>query len=146
MPRAVVTGGAGFIGSHVVDLLVDRGYSVVVIDNLATGRAENLAQHRREPRVDFQQIDMCTLAPDSPLFRGVDHVFHFGGIGDIVPSIERPLEYMRANVNGTLAVLEASRHAGVRKLVYAASSPCYGLATELPTPSRLPSVRNTPTR
>ena len=133
MPRAVVTGGAGFIGSHMVDVLVDRGYSVVVIDNLATGRAENLAQHRREPRVDFQQIDMCTLAPDSPLFRGVDHVFHFGGIGDIVPSIERPLEYMRANVNGTLAVLEASRHAGVRKLVYAASSSCYGLATELPT-------------
>jgi UDP-glucose 4-epimerase len=138
MPRAVVTGGAGFIGSHMVDLLVDRGYSVVVIDNLATGRAENLAQHRREPRVDFQQIDMCTLGPDSTLFRGVDHVFHFGGIGDIVPSIERPLEYMRANVNGTLAVLEASRHAGVRKLVYAASSSCYGLASELPTTEQAP--------
>src|ERR1043166_2742361 len=111
MPRAVVTGGAGFIGSHMVDLLVDRGYSVVVIDNLATGRAENLAQHRREPRVDFQQIDMV---------------------------IERPLEYMRANVNGTLAVLEASRHAGVRKLVYAASSSCYGLASELPTTEQAP--------
>src|SRR6266446_4830543 len=138
MPRAVVTGGAGFIGSHMVDLLVDRGYSVVVIDNLATGRAENLAQHRREPRVDFQQIDMCTLAPDSPLFRGVDHVFHFGGIGDIVPSIERPLEYMRANVDGTLAVLEAARHAGVRKFVYAASSSCYGLSTELPTSEHAP--------
>jgi UDP-glucose 4-epimerase len=138
MPRAVVTGGAGFIGSHMVDLLVDRGYSVVVIDNLVTGRAENLAQHRREPRVDFQQIDMCTLAPDSLLFRGVDHVFHFGGIGDIVPSIDRPLEYMRANVNGTLAVLEASRHAGVRKLVYAASSSCYGLAGELPTTEQAP--------
>ncbi len=133
MPRAVVTGGAGFIGSHMVDLLVDRGYSVVVIDNLVTGRAENLAQHLREPRVDFQQVDMCTLAPGSQLFRDVDHVFHFGGIGDIVPSIERPLEYMRANVDGTLAVLEASRHAGVRKFVYAASSSCYGLATELPT-------------
>lgn len=138
MPRAVVTGGAGFIGSHMVDLLVDRGYSVVVIDNLATGRAENLAQHRRESRVDFQQVDMCTLTPDSRLFKGVDHVFHFGGIGDIVPSIERPLEYMRANVDGTLAVLEASRHAGVRKLVYAASSSCYGLADELPTTERAP--------
>ena len=138
MPRAIVTGGAGFIGSHMVDLLVDRGYSVVVIDNLATGRVENLAHHRREPRVDFQQIDMCSLTPDSSLFRGVDHVFHFGGIGDIVPSIERPLEYMRANVNGTLAVLEASRHAGVRKVVYAASSSCYGLATELPTTEEAP--------
>ena len=138
MPRAIVTGGAGFIGSHMVDLLVDRGYSVVVIDNLATGRVENLAHHRREPRVDFQQVDMCSLTPDSHLFRGVDHVFHFGGIGDIVPSIERPLEYMRANVNGTLAVLEASRHAGVGKVVYAASSSCYGLATELPTTEHAP--------
>jgi UDP-glucose 4-epimerase len=138
MPRAVVTGGAGFIGSHMVDLLVDRGYSVVVIDNLVTGRAENLARHRREPRVAFHEIDMCTVAPDSRLFKDVDHVFHFGGIGDIVPSIERPLEYMRANVNGTLAVLEASRHAGVRKFVYAASSSCYGMATELPTTEGAP--------
>jgi UDP-glucose 4-epimerase len=133
MPRAVVTGGAGFIGSHMVDLLVDHGYSVVVIDNLVTGRAENLAQHRREPRVEFHETDMCAVAADSRLFKDVDYVFHFGGIGDIVPSIERPLEYMRANVDGTLAVLEASRHAGVRKFVYAASSSCYGLATELPT-------------
>jgi UDP-glucose 4-epimerase len=138
MPRAVVTGGAGFIGSHMVDLLVARGYSVVVIDNLATGRAENLAHHRREPRVELHEIDMCTVAADSRLFEGADHVFHFGGIGDIVPSIERPLEYMRANVNGTLAVLEASRHAGVRKFVYAASSSCYGLATELPTTEQAP--------
>ena len=138
MPRAVVTGGAGFIGSHMVDLLVDRGYSVVVIDNLVTGRAENLARHRREPRVAFHEIDMCTVAADSRLFKDVDHVFHFGGIGDIVPSIERPLEYMRANVDGTLAVLEASRHAGVRKFVYAASSSCYGMATELPTTEQAP--------
>jgi UDP-glucose 4-epimerase len=133
MPRAVVTGGAGFIGSHMVDLLVAHGYSVVVIDNLVTGRAENLAQHRRELRVEFYETDMCTVARDSRLFEDVDYVFHFGGIGDIVPSIERPLQYMRANVDGTLAVLEASRHAGVRKFVYAASSSCYGLATELPT-------------
>jgi len=133
MPRAVVTGGAGFIGSHMVDLLVAHGYSVVVIDNLVTGRAENLAQHRREPRVEFHETDMCAVAADSRLFKDIDYVFHFGGIGDIVPSIERPLQYMRANVDGTLAVLEASRHAGVRKFVYAASSSCYGLATELPT-------------
>jgi UDP-glucose 4-epimerase len=138
MPRAVVTGGAGFIGSHMVDLLIDQGYSVVVIDNLATGRAENIAQHRREPRVEFHERDICTVAQDSRLFKGVDYVFHFGGLGDIVPSIERPLEYMRANVDGTLAVLEASRHAGVRKFVYAASSSCYGLATELPTTEQAP--------
>ena len=134
MPRAVVTGGAGFIGSHMVDLLVDRGFEVAVVDNLVGGREENLAQHRGNPRVRFDgPTDMVTLPPDSPLFKGMDYVFHFGGIGDIVPSIERPLDYMRANVNGTLAVLEAARHARVRKLLYAASSSCYGLAAELPT-------------
>jgi UDP-glucose 4-epimerase len=134
MPRAVVTGGAGFIGSHMVDLLVERGFEVAVVDNLVGGREENLAQHRGNSRVRFDgPLDMGALPPDSPLFKGADYVFHFGGIGDIVPSIERPLDYMRANVNGTLAVLEAARHARVRKVVYAASSSCYGLATELPT-------------
>jgi UDP-glucose 4-epimerase len=135
MRRAVVTGGAGFIGSHMVDLLVERGFEVVVIDNLVGGRESNLAQHRGNPRVRFDgPLDMCDLPADSALVRDAEYVFHFGGIGDIVPSIERPLDYMRANVNGTLAVLEAARHARVRKVVYAASSSCYGLAAELPTP------------
>ena len=138
MARAVVTGGAGFIGSHMVDLLVERGFAVDVIDNLVTGRRENLAHHQSNPSVRFHVTDMCELPPESPLFRGVDYVFHFGGIGDIVPSIERPLDYMRSNVSGTLAVLEASRRARVRKLIYAASSSCYGLATELPTPESAP--------
>ena len=133
MRRAVVTGGAGFIGSHMVDLLVERGFEVVLIDNLVTGRRENLAHHEGNPRVRWHVADMCDLPPDSDAFRGVEYVFHFGGIGDIVPSIERPLDYMRSNVNGTLAVLEASRRARVRRLIYAASSSCYGLATELPT-------------
>jgi UDP-glucose 4-epimerase len=86
----------------------------------------------------FHQVDVCDLAADSPIFRGAELVFHFAGIGDIVPSIERPLDYMRANVTGTLSVLEAARHAGVRRLVYAASSSCYGLARELPTSETAP--------
>jgi len=138
MRRAVVTGGAGFIGSHMVDLLVERGFEVAVIDNLVTGRRENLVHHEGNPRFRWHAADMCNLPPDSEAFRGAEYVFHFGGIGDIVPSIERPLDYMRSNVNGTLAVLEASRRAGVRKLIYAASSSCYGLATELPTSERAP--------
>jgi len=97
-----------------------------------------LAQHRREPRVAFHEIDMCTVAADSPLFKGVDHVFHFGGIGDIVPSIDHPTDYMDVNAQGTVRVLEAARTAGVRKLVYAASSSCYGMATELPTTEQAP--------
>ncbi len=134
MTNAIVTGGAGFIGSHMVDLLVDQGFNVTVIDNLATGRRENLGQHLGNPHVTIHEMDMRRLAAATSLFTGCEYVFHFGGIGDIVPSIERPLDYMRANVDGTLAVLEAARHAGVRKFVYAASSSCYGASPIVPTP------------
>src|SRR5687768_4540536 len=106
---ALVTGGAGFIGSHMVDLLVERGFRVRVVDNLRAGRPENLAQHRENRGVELHPADMTTLPADSPLFDGVRYVFHFGGIGDIVPSIERPLDYMHANIDGTLAVLEGAR-------------------------------------
>lgn len=132
-PLAVVTGGAGFIGSHMVDLLVGRGFRVHVIDNLVGGRVANLKQHERNPGVVFAERDIRSLTPEDALFAGADYVIHFAGIGDIVPSIERPAEYMSANVQGTVAVLEAARHAKVRKLVYAASSSCYGLAR---TPTR----------
>ncbi len=136
--RAIVTGGAGFIGSHMVDLLLERDFEVRVIDNLVTGRLDNLAQHDGNPKCMLEQVDICDLAANAAVFSGVDYVFHFAGIGDIVPSIERPLDYMRANVQGTLAVLEASRHARVHKVVYAASSSCYGLATEFPTSEKAP--------
>ncbi len=138
MPRAIVTGGAGFIGSHMVDLLVARGFEVGVVDNLITGRRENLAHYAGDRRVVLYEIDMCDLPADTDIFKEAKYVFHFGGIGDIVPSIEKPIAYMRANVDGTLAVLEASRRAGVEKFVYAASSSCYGVATELPTTEGAP--------
>jgi len=125
---AVVTGGAGFIGSHMVDLLLDRGWRVHVVDNLVGGREANLAPHRTSPDLVLDRRDVRTLEPDDALFAGASWVFHFAGIGDIVPSIERPAEYLSVNVHGTVRVLEAARHAGVRKLVYAASSSCYGLA------------------
>ncbi len=139
-----MTGGAGFLGSHMVDLLAERGFEVVVIDNLSTGRLDNLAQHRGNPRVTIHEADMAELEASCPWFAGVDYVFHFGGLGDIVPSVERPLDYMRANVTGTLAVLEAARHAGVRKLVYAASSSCYGAEPPLPTPEDAPAAPEYP--
>jgi UDP-glucose 4-epimerase len=127
-PVAVVTGGVGFIGSHMVDVLLDRGYAVRVIDNLVGGREANLAHHAGEPRLHFDRRDIRSLAAGDSLFRDARFVFHFAGIGDIVPSIERPMEYMSANVQGTVAVLEAARSARVAKLVYAASSSCYGIA------------------
>lgn len=127
-PIAIVTGGAGFIGSHMVDLLLDHGFRVHVIDNMVGGRAANLAGHRNDPDLVLDERDARALVPGDKLFADASYVFHFAGIGDIVPSIEHPTEYMSANVHGTVHVLEAARHAGVRKLVYAASSSCYGLA------------------
>ena len=127
-PIAVVTGGAGFIGSHMVDLLVEKGFAVRVIDNLVGGREDNLAHHRNDPVV-LEQRDIRSFAPGDPLFNNARYIFHFAGIGDIVPSIDQPLEYLSANVLGTAHMLECARQAGVRKFVYAASSSCYGLAS-----------------
>ena len=131
--RAIVTGGAGFIGSHMVDLLLDRGFQVAAIDNLKTGRISNLEQHKGNDRLELHNLDMATLPSDSPIFKDARYVFHFGGLGDIVPSIERPLDYTHSNITGTLSVLEASRQAGVQKVVYAASSSCYGANPPVPT-------------
>jgi UDP-glucose 4-epimerase len=136
--RAIVTGGAGFIGSHMVDLLLDQGWRVTVVDNLATGRLDNLRQHQHDSRLDVVELDMRDLVPGSSALRGVQYVFHFAGLGDIVPSIERPLAYMQTNVDGTLALLEAVRHEGVTKLVYAASSSCYGADPPTPTDETAP--------
>src|SRR3546814_116566 len=116
-----------------VDLLLDRGYRVRAIDNLTVGRELNLAHHGDSQDLVRDFRDIRALAADDAAFAGALYVFHFAGIGDIVPSIERPLEYMEVNVQGTARVLEAARNAGVSKLVYAASSSCYGLAD---TPTR----------
>lgn len=125
---AVVTGGAGFIGSHMVDCLLAHNFRVRVIDNLVGGRESNLAHHAHDTNLVLERCDIRSLEPGSSLFGDVDYVFHFAGIGDIVPSIERPIEYMDTNVQGTVRVLEAARSACVKKFLYAASSSCYGLA------------------
>ncbi len=135
---AVVTGGAGFIGSHMVDLLLQEGYEVRVVDNLCAGSETNLAHHRSDPRLSLAVRDLRDVAPEDALFRGARFVFHFAGMGDIVPSIEKPLDYLSVNVMGTVHALEAARHAGVEKFVYAASSSCYGLAEDPPTAEDAP--------
>lgn len=133
MARTIVTGGAGFIGSHLTELLLQRGHQVLVLDNLSTGRLENLAHLKGSAGLSFHQVELAEFQSIRPLFGGVDWVFHLAGLADIVPSIERPLEYHRANVDGTVAVAEAARLAGVKRLVYAASSSCYGLPDVFPT-------------
>ena len=130
---AIVTGGAGFIGSHMVDLLLARDFKVRVIDNLVGGREQNIAQHKGNPDFVLERADIRDYEPGAALFQGADYVIHFAGIGDIVPSIERPTEYISTNVLGTVRMLECARHVGVKQFVYAASSSCYGLAR---TPTR----------
>ncbi len=128
-PVAVVTGGAGFIGSHMVDALLADGFAVRVIDNLVGGHRSNLDDHKANADLECYWQDIRQLEPPSRIFAGAQHVFHFAGIGDIVPSIDEPIPYMDTNVQGTVRVLECARAAGVQKFVYAASSSCYGLAS-----------------
>jgi len=125
---AVVTGGAGFIGSHTVDLLLDKGFEVRVVDSMVGGHEKNLQQHSNNPSLTIEELDIREIESNDTLFNNVDYVFHFAGIGDIVPSIEQPVDYMSTNIQGTVKVLEAARYANVKKFVYAASSSCYGLA------------------
>ncbi|HEX8098332.1 MAG TPA: SDR family oxidoreductase [Pyrinomonadaceae bacterium] len=132
--QALVTGGAGFIGSHLVERLLRDGHGVTVLDNLSTGRLNNLAHLKGDRRLSFQRADVSNADAIRPHFEKVDWVFHLAALADIVPSIQRPLEYHGANVDGTAAVLEAARAAGVKRLVYAASSSCYGIPDEYPTP------------
>lgn len=127
-PISVVTGGAGFIGSHMVELLLAEGHTVRVIDNLSGGRESNLTCLPNQESLSLCTDDITSLPENHSSFAGASYVFHFAGIGDIVPSIERPVAYIDNNVLGTVRVLEAARHARVSKLVYAASSSCYGLA------------------
>jgi UDP-glucose 4-epimerase len=125
---AVVTGGAGFIGSHLVDLLLDRGFAVRVVDNLTGGRRGNLEHRLGNPDLACHWQDIRGLERGSGIFIDASYVFHLAGIGDIVPSIEQPADYMDVNVQGTVRMLECARAAGVEKFVYAASSSCYGIA------------------
>jgi UDP-glucose 4-epimerase len=130
--KAIVTGGAGFIGSHMVELLLSKGYKVVAIDNFSNGNPENVKIFEKSPNYKFYEIDLAKEFDDS-IFKGVDHVFHMAALADIVPSIENPIKYHESNVTGTIRVLEASRKHGVKKLVYSASSSCYGIPEKYPT-------------
>tara|TARA_A100001011_G_scaffold321938_3_gene343099 strand:- start:12177 stop:13175 length:999 start_codon:yes stop_codon:yes gene_type:complete len=132
IPFAIVTGGAGFIGSHMVDLLVSQGFAVRIIDNMTGGHERNLEKHVNNENVTLERCDIRELNPEGSLFKNAQFVFHFAGIGNIVPSIENPIDYMDVNVQGTVRVLECARAARVQKFVYAASSSCYGLA-DVPT-------------
>lgn len=124
--KFLVTGGAGFIGSHTVDLLLNHGHEVQVVDNLSGGNLKNIEHLKKNKKFSFIHKCINELLPND--LHQPDYVIHFAGIGDIVPSIEQPLNYMKTNVLGTVNILELSRQLNVKKFVYAASSSCYGLA------------------
>ena len=130
MALYLVTGGSGFIGSHIVDELVGRGERVRVLDNLSTGRKQNL-DHVVE-RVQFNQLDIRDLEQIRSAFAGVDYVIHLAAIPSVPRSVKDPLTSNAVNIDGTLHVLVAARDAGVKRLVFAASSSAYGDNPTLP--------------
>lgn len=132
--NTIVAGGAGFIGSHLVERLLGDGHQVRVLDNFSTGQLENLAHLNKNPNLQIHQVDIAEYEIIKPLFKGVEWVFHLAALADIVPSIQQPLIYHKANVDGTIAALEAARLAGTKRFIYAASSSCYGIPDEFPTP------------
>lgn len=140
-PRAVVTGAAGFIGSHLVERLLADGHRVIGIDDLSIGRRGNLDFARAaeaDGRFAFHRRDIAA-DPIDDIIDDAQWLFHLAALADIVPSIQRPLAYHRANVEGTVRVLEAARQAGVKRFVYAASSSCYGVPDVTPTPETAPA-------
>jgi UDP-glucose 4-epimerase len=132
--RSLVTGGAGFIGSHLVDHLLAEDHEVVVLDNFSTGHWGNLEHLEQQDKFEFYEVDVRDNHEIRKRFEGVDWVFHLAALADIVPSIQQPLGYLRAGVDGTISVLEAARQSGVNKFLYAASSSCYGIPDAYPTP------------
>jgi len=135
----LVTGGAGFIGSHLVDHLLDQGRSVRVLDNLVVGRRANLKKNDGNPHLRLIEADVADPAAVATAMAGAERVFHLAARADIVPSIQEPEAYFRANVDGTFCVLEAARRASIKRLVYVASSSCYGIPSTYPTPETAPA-------
>lgn len=138
MREVVVTGGAGFIGSHVCDRLLAAGHRVRVVDDFSTGRPENLAHVREHAHLSIVEADIATPGALDGVMAGADWVIHLAALADIVPSIEQPMDYARANVHGTFAVLDAAKRHGVERFVYAASSSCYGVPDVYPTAETAP--------
>jgi nucleoside-diphosphate-sugar epimerase len=140
--RYLVTGGAGFIGSNTVDELVRRGHDVVVLDDLSTGKIENLA--RVKARIEFMEHSITDLDRVREACRGVDYVIHLAARPSVPRSVKDPLETNRVNVDGTLKVLLAARDAKVKRVVFAGSSSVYGETETLPKRETIPPLPISP--
>jgi len=131
----IITGGAGFIGSHLAEhlSLSKKIKKIIIIDNLNDGSKKNLKIALKSHKVKLYKLDIRNLKSIIKLFKGIDTVVHLAAMSDIVPSIEEPIDYLETNFNGTLNILEAMKKNNVKKIIYAASSSCYGIPTKTPT-------------
>lgn len=132
MKRAVVTGGAGFIGSHLAEELVERGYHIIIVDNLSTGRIDNIEPLLKRANVEFIQGSITDLPLLQKLLKGVYYLFHQAAIPSVPRSIENPQATHETNITGTLNILLAARDNGVSKVIYASSSSVYGDTLTVP--------------
>ncbi len=133
MKKAVITGGCGFIGSHLTDLVLKNNFEVTVIDNLSTGRLENLDNQKNNLKLKIINEDISEYNKINKYFKDIDVVFHLAALADIVPSIEKPIDYHKSNVDGTVNVLMSSANNNVKRFIYTASSSCYGIPDNYPT-------------
>lgn len=136
--RYVVTGGAGFIGSHIVEELAAKNHNVVILDNLFSGKMENMSPFLKTGNVSFVQGSVTDLPLLQKTFEGADGIFHEGAIASVPRSIANPVATNEANVTGTLNVLVAARDCGVRKILFASSSSVYGNTPTLPKREDMP--------
>ena len=136
MRKAIVTGGAGFIGSNLVNRLIEKGIEVVVLDNLSTGKEENI-----NPKAKFIQCDISKSSIFDLMYnmKGADVVFHLAALARVQPSIEDPIPFNEVNITGTLNILLAAHKTGIKRVVYSASSSAYGNTDILPTPEDAPT-------
>ncbi|MHA2353464.1 MAG: NAD-dependent epimerase/dehydratase family protein [Candidatus Thorarchaeota archaeon] len=141
---AVVSGAAGFVGSHLVDYLLREGYSVIGLDNLRTGRKENLAEATKHGNFRFEQLDICSQGLSRAVKKPVDVIFHLAAISSVKFSIENPSEVNRVNVSGTLNMLELARQRDAEKFVYSSSAAVYGNPDTLPVSEETPLVPLSP--
>lgn len=125
--KALVTGGAGFLGSHLCEYLLDKDWEVVCIDNLSSGTLGALDNVMNNSSFHFEEMDIFDLTPETAFLDDINYVFHLAGIESEQSSILSPTDYFRTNVLGTVKVLEATKSQNLKKFLYAASSTCYGV-------------------